>query len=455
MPADASKLISLSLGVIILGAEMNKRRLKIIVGVVLALCLGAFALAASPIKLFVNGQEIVTEVTPKIVAGTVLAPLKAIAEAFGATVEWDEKTKSVSIEAKRIEADQAQVRLLEEALAPEDPLNAAQTWAEGVKARNGALQYAVMTPDLKKGYLAKFVDSNWSTGASSPWVENYEITERYNFNNEKYRFEINFTSTDSTKETFSTTEYVTVANFDGNWLVSSIEKVEAKGEITKITLGKDKKVKSIFVQGKPGAKGSYDQAEVLIDAQTKIFQGYTDQELTADDLKKGAAVEVAFTDGPRLMIYPVSAPARTIRVMNQQSAGTNVYRNTQFGFSFSLPESWNDYRIITEKWEGRALDSRANGKIVETGLVIKIRHPEWTSENPRQDIPIMVFTRNQWDALQQEEFHIGAAPMGPKELGRNSKYVFALPARYNYAFPTGYEEVERILEDNPLKPMEE
>lgn len=98
---------------------------------------------------------------------------------------------------------------------------------------------------------------------------------------------------------------------------------------------------------------------------------------------------------------------------------------------------------------------RANGKIVETGLMIKIRHPQGTSQNSRQDIPIMVFTQNQWDAMQQEKFHIGAAPMGPKELGRNGKYVFALPARYNYAFPAGYEEVERILEGNPLKTLEE
>ena len=87
--------------------------------------------------------------------------------------------------------------------------------------------------------------------------------------------------------------------------------------------------------------------------------------------------------------------------------------------------------------------------------MIKIRHPQGTSQNSRQDIPIMVFTQNQWDAMQQEKFHIGAAPMGPKELGRNGKYVFALPARYNYAFPAGYEEVERILEGNPLKTLEE
>lgn len=65
----------------------------------------------------------------------------------------------------------------------------------------------------------------------------------------------------------------------------------------------------------------------------------------------------------------------------------------------------------------------------------------------------MIFTLTQWDLLQQKKFRIGAAPIGPKEIDRNSRFVFALPARYNYAFPTGYEEVEKILESSPLKPF--
>lgn len=57
----------------------------------------------------------------------------------------------------------------------------------------------------------------------------------------------------------------------------------------------------------------------------------------------------------------------------------------------------------------------------------------------------MIFTLEQWGSLLEGKFHIGAAPIGPTELGRNSKYVFALPARYNFAFPEGYEEVEEII----------
>jgi hypothetical protein len=91
------------------------------------------------------------------------------------------------------------------------------------------------------------------------------------------------------------------------------------------------------------------------------------------------------------------------------------------------------------------------GSKLKNVSLLSIRHPQWTEQNPRQDIPIKVFKHNQWNLIQQGKLVIGAAPIPPKELGRNTKYVFALPARYNYAFPSGYEEVEKILANNPLR----
>ena len=135
-------------------------------------------------------------------------------------------------------------------------------------------------------------------------------------------------------------------------------------------------------------------------------------------------------------------------------ANAIVYKNTQYGFDFSLPGSWKDYTIVTDKWEGLSIGDPQGEKVVEAGPMIYIRHPKWTSKNQRQDIPIMIFTVAEWNSLQKGEFHIGAAPIEPTELSRNTRYVFALPARYNYAFPTGYEEVEDILKNNPLQPTE-
>jgi hypothetical protein len=118
-----------------------------------------------------------------------------------------------------------------------------------------------------------------------------------------------------------------------------------------------------------------------------------------------------------------------------------------------LPANWEGFLIRNSTWEG--VKSGDQGDVVaEQGPMISIVHPESSTQHPRQDIPIMVFTMEQWDRMQQGEWHIGAAPIGPFELERNSHYVLALPARYNYAFPEGWEEVEQILQDHPIVAFE-
>lgn len=134
--------------------------------------------------------------------------------------------------------------------------------------------------------------------------------------------------------------------------------------------------------------------------------------------------------------HPTEAPPA-------KSANRIEYRNTHYGFCYSLPGGWTGYSIRTDEWQGDGQGPK--------GPIIVIRHPQWTPEDPRQDIPIMVFTQAQWRLLKREKFFVSAAPFGPTELGRNHKYVFALPPRFDYAFPTGYEEVEEIVKSKPLR----
>ena len=104
---------------------------------------------------------------------------------------------------------------------------------------------------------------------------------------------------------------------------------------------------------------------------------------------------------------------------------------------------------MVDRWQGH--DNGPRGAVtVQQGPLIRIRHPQWTRANPRQDIPIMVFTQEQWGAVLKEEFFVGAGPIGRSELTHNRRYAFALPTGYNFAFPTGYEEVEEILSRHPL-----
>ncbi len=134
-----------------------------------------------------------------------------------------------------------------------------------------------------------------------------------------------------------------------------------------------------------------------------------------------------------------------------------VYDNSQYGFKFPLPDSWRGYSIVNGTWQGTIFDKSGSEVSTKTGPEIMIRHPLWTSATPRQDIPIMIFTLDEWNLVIAGQsstpttfMSVSAAPIPPSELGRNAKYVFALPARYNYAFPTGWEEVQTILSSHPL-----
>jgi hypothetical protein len=70
---------------------------------------------------------------------------------------------------------------------------------------------------------------------------------------------------------------------------------------------------------------------------------------------------------------------------------------------------------------------------------------------PRKIFRSLVFTLAQWKKIENDELFVSAAPIGPGELGRNRKYVFALPARFTYAEVDEKEEVEDLIRRNPLK----
>jgi hypothetical protein len=116
------------------------------------------------------------------------------------------------------------------------------------------------------------------------------------------------------------------------------------------------------------------------------------------------------------------------------------YVNTEYGFQIDLPESWRGYYILTGQW----VATYPNGS-QESGPKISLRQPSWTTTASREDMPIMVFTHDQWNKVQQEAFRVSAAPMPPAGLGENSKFVLALPPRYNFDELTGFEEVDKLV----------
>ncbi len=124
-----------------------------------------------------------------------------------------------------------------------------------------------------------------------------------------------------------------------------------------------------------------------------------------------------------------------------------VYTNDVYRFKFSLPDNWKGYSIISENLEIRDVQS---GQVVATAPKILIRDPRWSLGLKREDIPVEIFTLMEWNKIQAGEYSVGAAPIPPSELGRNSGYVFALPARYNYDYSAGWQDVQQIIDSHPL-----
>jgi hypothetical protein len=121
-----------------------------------------------------------------------------------------------------------------------------------------------------------------------------------------------------------------------------------------------------------------------------------------------------------------------------------VYRNAEYGFCLALPAGWAGFKVLTDPWYG---DDN-----VESGPKFTIRNPRWTKESPYQDIPILVFTLAQWRAVESGDFNVSAAPIGPNELGRNQRYVFALPPRFaGFDDAIGTDEVLQLLQQKPFQ----
>ncbi|MBX4190094.1 hypothetical protein KW791_02245 [Candidatus Parcubacteria bacterium] len=137
----------------------------------------------------------------------------------------------------------------------------------------------------------------------------------------------------------------------------------------------------------------------------------------------------------QLMDEPV--PALTPRIIEELT-----YKNNEYGFTIPLTNEWEGYLAMKTQWQGTNI---ATGRVIERGPIITLRHPKWTTAAPREDMPVMIFTPAQWNLVKTQKISLGAAPIAPTILGQNSKYILALPARYNYDFKAGWEEVDQLV----------
>ncbi|RXZ78900.1 copper amine oxidase N-terminal domain-containing protein [Paenibacillaceae bacterium] len=207
-------------------SKMNKSWFTTVCAAAAALTMTSFAAADQPLLIKVNDEPVKFTVPASVSKGTVLVPLRETAEALGATVNWRQKDKTVELRTPEIDSRERQTAMLERALAAKDPQDAVSRWADGVHSRNGALQYALMSPELRKQERPYMEEAGWVTGTSSPWLERYQIGEKIAQQDGSYLFDVKFDYRDSTTmeeqidwadiESFQ----VLVTKHEENWYIS-------------------------------------------------------------------------------------------------------------------------------------------------------------------------------------------------------------------------------------------
>jgi hypothetical protein len=115
----------------------------------------------------------------------------------------------------------------------------------------------------------------------------------------------------------------------------------------------------------------------------------------------------------------------------QQVDSPLTYHDATYGLEFSLPGDWRGYSVLSQQWEAQKYNQDRDAAVfVGRGPIIVLRHPLWRVDDRYQDIPILVFTREQWDADRKGDLTIFAGGI-ESEICHNTRYVFATNSRFN------------------------
>jgi len=181
------------------------------------------ALADRAIQLMLNGALVNEEFKPITIDGKTYVQLRPITEELGATLTWDQDTNKVGILTSDTQSLAKQVKLLQQTILASTPEEAVQKYAEGVKTRNGAVQYAMLTPGLQEQKKSTFEEMSWVTGVSSPWIEKYTIDKGTQISEGQWKFKITYTFNTSENESSMEEAVVTVNKIKDYWYISNIE----------------------------------------------------------------------------------------------------------------------------------------------------------------------------------------------------------------------------------------
>jgi hypothetical protein len=155
-------------------------------------------------------------------------PMDWLEYLFNAKVNYDRNTDILSIQTPDLDKIKSEIALIENTLIPASADEAIKLWGRGEQARNGALQYAALSPQLRqeadKNYHVRY--PYWVTGVSSPWVGPITIKRQDKLSDTKIEYTLSFPEITSNPPNTTATEKMVVEklliNGQAGWYITQI-----------------------------------------------------------------------------------------------------------------------------------------------------------------------------------------------------------------------------------------
>lgn len=195
------------------------------------------------LQLFINGQGQAPEsLKLKVENGVTMVSLRSIIENLKGDILFDENKNSINVVLPDSTNLLNQVQSLERDLQPITAEGALQTWIRGIQDRNGALQYAVFSPDLRAKTKKKFDENFWVTGGSSPHMGKVENIATKNINDTTVQFTFDYPLVEKSETIGVGKAVITVQKmkkeYKDGWFITNIKMKDP--EDTGIMIGAEK-----------------------------------------------------------------------------------------------------------------------------------------------------------------------------------------------------------------------
>ncbi|NGQ96611.1 hypothetical protein G3578_15720 [Brevibacillus sp. SYP-B805] len=123
-------------------------------------------------------------------------------------------------------AEQLRLEQLELAVRPDTAEKAIDMFVKSLQTRNGALLFAILTPEEKPRSYAQFAGQNWVLGGSSPWVKGYRVVKSVEKDDATTEYNLQLFEYTSLGYLGNENVAVTVKKQEGYWLIDKYTPVQ-------------------------------------------------------------------------------------------------------------------------------------------------------------------------------------------------------------------------------------